>query len=141
MYNQESIMSAVGSSVSYVYRAQNRRVKKCLPNCTSPTTMTDYFYSGSELIAEKTGSTWTDYIFYGDARIAQNTGATASTAVYLHTDHLGSTRVCTDASGNHYKCTAKERAPEFVAVFPHTLEALDQPDAAAAASPLSSRLA
>jgi len=28
------------------------RVKKCVPNCTSPTTTTDYIFSGSNLIAE-----------------------------------------------------------------------------------------
>jgi uncharacterized protein RhaS with RHS repeats len=85
-----------------------------------------------------------------------------ASTIYYHGDHLGSSRMMTSYNGypvwqgaylpfgqewnpqptvNHYKCTAKERAPEFVAVFPHTLEALDQPDAAAAASPLSSRLA
>ena len=61
--------------------------------------VTEYFYSGSVVMAEKTGSAWTDYIFFGGQRIAQQTGATASTANYLHTDHLGSTRVCTDGNG------------------------------------------
>ena len=59
----------------------------------------EYIYSGAVVMAEKTGSTWTDYIFFGNQRIAQQSGSTASTANYLHTDHLGSTRVCTNGSG------------------------------------------
>lgn len=55
--------------------------------------VTEYFYSGSEVIAEKQGANWTDYIFFGDQRLAKQTGATASTASYLHADHLRSTRV------------------------------------------------
>jgi len=45
-------------------------------------------------------SQWPDYIFFGNQRIAQQTGSMASTAVYLHGDHLGSVRVCTDSNGN-----------------------------------------
>ncbi|MCL5286446.1 MAG: hypothetical protein M1453_00395 [Acidobacteria bacterium] len=62
-------------------------------------TTTDYFYVGADLIAEKTGSTWKDYIFFAGQRMAEQTGSTAASAIYLHTDHLGSTRRCTDASG------------------------------------------
>ncbi|MFQ5816897.1 MAG: hypothetical protein ACE5H2_02935, partial [Terriglobia bacterium] len=52
------------------------------------------------VISEKHGSNWTDYIFFGGQRLVKQTGSTASTATYIHPDHLGSTRVCTDASGN-----------------------------------------
>ena len=48
-------MTAAGST-AYVYDAQGRRVRK-----TVGSTVTDYFYSGSELISEKQGSTWTDF--------------------------------------------------------------------------------
>jgi RHS repeat-associated protein len=75
-------------------------VKKCLPNCTSPTTVAEFFYVGSEIISEKTGTAWKDYIFFAGQRIAEQTGATEATVTYLHTDHLGSTRACTDANGN-----------------------------------------
>lgn len=57
--------------------------------------VTEYFYWGSEVIAEKQGANWTDYIFFGDQRIAKQTGSTATAAVYLHSDHLGSARMCT----------------------------------------------
>jgi len=62
-------MTAAGASVSYTYDAQGRRVKKTVSG-----TSTDYFYSGAEVVAEKTGSTWTDYIFFV-GRIAKQTGA------------------------------------------------------------------
>lgn len=97
-YNQENFLSAATTtlgSAAYVNHAQGRRVRKTVSG-----TVTDYFYSGSELVAEKTGSAWTDHIFFGDQRLVQQNGTTAATAVYLHTDHLGSTRVCTDGNGN-----------------------------------------
>jgi hypothetical protein len=62
-------------------------------------TTTEYFYIGAQLVSEKQGSNWTDYIFFGGQRIAQQTGASLSTTTFLHTDHLGSTRVCTDSTG------------------------------------------
>ncbi len=97
-YNPESFMTTAttltGSNTS-ARDAQGRRVKKTVTG-----TETLYFYIGAEIIAEKTGATWTDYIFFVGQRIAQNTGSTHSTAVYLHTDHLGSTRLCTNASGD-----------------------------------------
>ncbi|MGH7554516.1 MAG: hypothetical protein ACREMQ_16040 [Longimicrobiales bacterium] len=67
-YNMENFMTAAGST-TYAYDAQGRRVRK-----TVGATVTDYFYSGSELIAENTGGTWTDYIFFGAQRIAKQTG-------------------------------------------------------------------
>ncbi len=93
-YSWENFLTAAGST-TYVYDAQGRRVKK-----TASGTTTEYFYVGSEVLSEKQGSTWTDYIFFGGQRIAKQTAAMASTATYLHTDHLRSTRVCTDANGN-----------------------------------------
>jgi RHS repeat-associated protein len=94
-YDQENRMTAAGASVSYSYDAQGRRVQKTVSG-----TVTDYFYSGAEVIAEKTASSWTDYIFFGAQRIAKQTGSSLSTATFLHTDHLGSVRVATDSSGN-----------------------------------------
>ncbi len=84
-----------GATARYVYDAGGRRVRKTVSGI-----LTDYFYSGSVVISEKQGSTWTDYIFFGNQRIARQTGSTASTATYLHTEHLGSTRVCTNSSGD-----------------------------------------
>jgi RHS repeat-associated protein len=63
-------------------------------------TVTDYFYLGGVVLSEKQGANWTDYIFFGGLRIGKQTGSSLSTATFFHPDHLGSTRVCTDASGN-----------------------------------------
>jgi uncharacterized protein RhaS with RHS repeats len=97
-YNEENFLTAASSTYgtpSYTVDAQGRRVKK-----TVGSTTTDYFYVGADLVSEKTGSSWKDYIFFAGQRMAEQTGSTSSTAVYLHTDHLGSTRRCTDANGN-----------------------------------------
>jgi RHS repeat-associated protein len=93
-FNQESFITSAGA-VSYKIDAQGRLVRK-----TNGAAVTNYFYNGSDLLAEKTGSQWPDYIFIGDQRIAQQTGNSAATVIYLHVDHLGSTRVSTDGSGN-----------------------------------------
>ena len=93
-YNQENFMLTAWTT-AYQYDAQGRRVRENVNG-----TVTDYFYSGSVVISEKQGSSWTDYIFFGGQRIAKQTGTMASTATYIHPDHLGSTRVCTDANGN-----------------------------------------
>ena len=47
---------------------------------TVSATTTNYFYSGSVVIAENQGSTWTDYIFFGNQRIAQQTGSSLTIA-------------------------------------------------------------
>jgi RHS repeat-associated protein len=100
-YNPESFLTSasvtgVGSG-TYVRDAEGRRVRK-----TVGSTVTEYFYSGSELIAEKTGSVWTDYVFFGGLRVAQvvKDGTNPEVITYLHTDHLGSVRRCTDSNGN-----------------------------------------
>ncbi len=94
-YSMENLMLTFGASVTYTYDAEGRRVRKTVSD-----TVTDYFYSGSEVIAEKQGSSWTDYIFFGGQRIAIQTGSTLSTTTFLHGDHLGSVRVTTNSSGN-----------------------------------------
>mgnify|MGYP006969322854 CR=1 FL=1 len=95
-YDFENFLKTVGSTVSYQVDAQGRRVRKTVGGV-----VTEYFYFGSQVISEKQGASWTDYIFFfGGQRIAVNTGADLSTAKFLHADHLGSTRVCTDANGN-----------------------------------------
>lgn len=103
-YSQENRLTGVSGGPQYVVDAQGRRVQRTFDSVT-----TDYFYLGATVIAEKTGSAWTDYIFpstslgtsFGGQRIAQNTGTSLSTTKFLHPDHLGSTRVCTDGSGDN----------------------------------------
>ncbi len=64
------MVTAAAGSVSYVMDAQGRRKRQTAGGVT-----TEYFYSGSEVIAEKRGTAlggvWTDYVFWGDQRVAQ----------------------------------------------------------------------
>jgi len=97
VYNAESFMTSATSSPgagTYLVDALGRRVKKTVSG-----TITHYFYSGYEIISELSGSAWTDYIFFSGQRIAKQTGSTLATATFLHTDHLGSVRRCTDSTG------------------------------------------
>src|SRR5437899_5947648 len=93
-FNAENFLTTAGAS-TYTVDAQGRPTKKTVSGTT-----TNYFYSSSVVISEQQGSTWTDYIFFGNQRIAKQTGSTSTTATYLHADHLGSTRRCSDSNGN-----------------------------------------
>jgi RHS repeat-associated protein len=88
------------SSGSYVYDGNGLRAKKCVPNCTSPTTTTIYISSGGKVLAEyDNGASVTspsrEYIYSGGTMIAKIAG---STTTYYHNDHL-SNRVVTNSSG------------------------------------------
>lgn len=94
--------SATNGSTSgaYVYDGGGTRVKKCVPNCTSPTTTTVYIFAGSRVIAEyvngaAVGSPTRENI-YGTGLLAKIEG---SNTLYYHQDHL-SNRLLTDSSGN-----------------------------------------
>jgi RHS repeat-associated protein len=89
------------SSAAYVYDDKGQRVKKCLPNCTSPTSSTVYIYSAGKDISEydngvTPGSPSREYVFSGGQRL---TTLTSSTTTYHHADHL-SVRLNTDSNGN-----------------------------------------
>jgi RHS repeat-associated protein len=89
------------SSGTYAYDGKGLRVKKCVPNCTSPTTTTVYIFSGSRVVSEYDNgagvtSPSREYIYSGGKMIAKIAG---STTTYYHQDHL-STRLVTDSSGN-----------------------------------------
>jgi RHS repeat-associated protein len=84
----------------YVYDANGRRVKKCLPNCTSPTSSTVYVFSGGKDIAEydngaAPASPSREYIYSGSGLL---TTLTSASTTYHHSDHL-SVRLNTDANG------------------------------------------
>ena len=76
-------------SASFVYDGDGNRVKS-----TFNGTITTYF-AGAHY--EVTGSTITKYYYAGTQRIAMRTGSTLS---YLVGDHLGSASLTTDAAGN-----------------------------------------
>src|SRR6185437_13077197 len=124
-WNAESeVKTAAG--VTYSYDGLGNRVEK--------SNGTLYWYGmGSEALEETdlSGNLTNDYIFFGGKRIARHT---ASANYYYVEDHLGSSRVITDSSGNkcydadfypfggeltftntcaqNYKFTGKERDPE-----------------------------
>jgi RHS repeat-associated protein len=133
-YDGESRITTTGG-YSYTYDANGMRVRKY--QTASPNNWTEYIYFGSNVIAEKDqAGVWTDYIFAGGKRIAKAPGVIATTGTeYYHSDHLGSARLMTNASGgvvtnsiatmlpygqqyeaatndNHYKFTGKERDTE-----------------------------
>jgi len=88
-------------SGAYVFDGNNLRVKRCLPNCTSPTTSTVYIFSGSKVIAEYdngagVASPSREYIYSGAELLATIAGGVST---YHHPDHL-SARVSTDSNGN-----------------------------------------
>jgi RHS repeat-associated protein len=77
------------------------RVKKCVPNCSSPTTTTIYVFVGGKVIAEydngaAIGSPSRENIYSGGTQIAKIAG---STTTYYHQDHL-SNRLVTSSSGS-----------------------------------------
>jgi len=104
VYDAENrLLSATngGTSGAYSYDGNGLRVKKCVPNCTSPTTTTVYLFSGTKVIAEYNNGAAADspsreYIYSAGALLAKidSTGTT-----YYHQDHL-SNRLVTDSSGN-----------------------------------------
>jgi RHS repeat-associated protein len=96
------LISAVNGSSSgaYAYDGNGIRLKKCVPNCSSPTTTTVYIYSGGKVIAEydngaAVGSPSRENIYSGSTQIAKIAGTTTT---YFHQDHL-SNRLVTNSSG------------------------------------------
>jgi RHS repeat-associated protein len=99
--NRQVAATVGSSSGAYVYDGSALRVKKCVPNCTSPTTTTIYIFSGAKVVAEyengaAVGSPTREYIYLGSQLLAKMEGGATT---YYHPDHL-SARVMTNASGS-----------------------------------------
>ena len=77
----------------YLYDSQGRRV---MSHNHSTGVTTTYIYAGINVIHEETSTESTDYLYANGMRIAKKTG---SAVKYFHSDHLGSTRLVTDSSG------------------------------------------
>jgi len=102
-YDAENHTVTYGGSAAYNYDGHGLRVKKCLPNCTSPTTSIVYIFTGSKVIAEydngaAVGSPSREYVYSGTTLLAK---IDPSGTKYYHQDHL-SNRLVTDSSGNAY---------------------------------------
>jgi RHS repeat-associated protein len=98
---ENRLVDYVSALPTYVYDGNGLRVKKCLPNCTSPTSSTIYIFSGSRVIAEydngaAVGSPSREYIHSRSGLLAK---IDSSGTKYYHQDHL-SNRLITDSNGN-----------------------------------------
>jgi len=101
-YDAENrLVNYVSTNPTYVYDGNGLRIKKCLPNCTGPTSSTVYIFSGSKVIAEYddgavVGSPSREYIYAAKALVAK---IDSSGTKYYHQDHL-SNRLVSDSAGN-----------------------------------------
>lgn len=106
--NQIISASAGGTYYCYTYDGFGQRIQKATASssaCSSPTAYELYWRSISgDTLAETDGSgsttnsSYKEYVFFAGRRIAQSTPST-STVNYYFADHLGSTRVVTNATG------------------------------------------
>ena len=99
--NQMTSYQSGSGAGGYMYDDHGKRVKKCLPNCTSPTSSTVYIFSAGKDIAEydngaAPASPSREYIYSGGTLLSTLTSASTT---YHHSDHL-SVRVSTDVNGN-----------------------------------------
>src|ERR1041384_8181358 len=100
-YDAENrLVNYMSTNPTYIYDGNALRVKKCLPNCGSPTSSTVYIFMGSKVIAEYDNgalpaSPSREYIYSGAALIAKIDSLGTK---YYHQDHL-SNRLVTDSSG------------------------------------------
>lgn len=99
--NWMTAFSGTSGAGGYVYDSHGNRVKKCQPNCTSPTTRTVYIFSAGKDIAEyDNGAAPTspsrEYIYSGSSLLTTLAGTSTT---YHHSDHI-SVRLSTDNTGS-----------------------------------------
>jgi RHS repeat-associated protein len=94
------------ASARYTYDAGGRRVRSWGAAGT-----TDYVYSGFNVVDEIKGGAHEKHVYAGSMHIAS---VSSGTVEYFHVDHLGSTRLKTDASGNAiYESNYEPYGPEY----------------------------
>ncbi len=104
-----SSVSTLGNA-SYVYDANGRRVRKTV----NTNTITDFFYDlAGNAVAERQstnqGATWNwtkGYVYGGGRLLVQYDGipgAPGAATYFVHTDHLGSTRLLTNVSAQRHE--------------------------------------
>ncbi len=103
IYDYDNMPNTINGSIRFVYDGMGNRVKKITP--TNIRTYIDKLY-------ECEGSVCGKYIFAGDTRIALKT---ATQTYYYHPDHLESTSIVTDSSGNKVEDVAYEPFGKIIA--------------------------
>jgi RHS repeat-associated protein len=97
-YDAENRITKVdaGTTASYSYDAEGNRTEK-----TAGGISLEYIYDVTgHVVAEDNGTSWdVGYVYAGDRLVAQYDSGTTH---FIHQDHLGSTRLVTDMSGNVY---------------------------------------
>jgi RHS repeat-associated protein len=103
-----NINSISGLSRSYSYDAENRLTKAITDTSNPAATTSTYSYDGDGRRVQKaTPSGTTTFVYDAAGQLAAEYSTvpnTLSGPEYLTADHLGSTRLVTDASGNPTKC-------------------------------------
>jgi RHS repeat-associated protein len=95
---------------TFGYDAEGRQIAYCgsAQPCTRAAAAEQYYYDGEGRRAEKVGGSGTTTYVYDAAGQLASEYSTAAPAFsgrrYLTTDHLGTTRIITDASGNPAEC-------------------------------------
>ncbi|MBV9991179.1 MAG: VCBS repeat-containing protein [Alphaproteobacteria bacterium] len=104
-FNQPSSISEGTNSVGLAYDSFHQRFKMCVPNCTSPTTTTNYLRDPmtgvySEKVVSGSTTTWNDYVVApGQGIVAVRIKTTGGAMFrYVGLDHLGSVTTLTDGT-------------------------------------------
>jgi RHS repeat-associated protein len=101
-YDAENrLVNYMSSNPTYIYDGNSLRVKKCQPNCASPTSTTIYIFAGTKVIAEydngaAVASPSREYIYGAGTLLAK---IDSSGTKYYHQDHL-SNRMVTSLTGS-----------------------------------------
>ncbi len=102
IYDAENRLTQVdgGSTATYVYDANGRRVRKVVGSTTI-----DYVYDlGGHVVLDAlpNGFWTTGYVYLNGHLVAQYSGASTGTTDFVHHDHLGSTRLLTAVNQSVY---------------------------------------
>jgi RHS repeat-associated protein len=96
--NQTSVFLGSGGTRSFTYDAENRQIDASIPGMSA----ISYVYDGEGRRVQKTvGTTVTIFVYDAAGNLTAEYGPPSSVAgtTYLTADHLGSTRLVTNASG------------------------------------------
>src|SRR6185437_10420657 len=91
----QTVANVNGTNATYTYDSNGQRIRKDIG-----ANWTEYLYFGGAVLSEITSSGTTDYIYNNGQMYARATSASPTDTFYYHQDHLGTTSLITDSSGN-----------------------------------------